>query len=387
MTARQSALVVFATLLLLTGPALALNLGTDLYVPAAARAGSWVTDLYIFNPGTNSANVSIAWLPRDTDNSGVTGQNFTVAAGQTLVLADVIKNIFGLDNAAGAFHLTSDTEVVANCRIYTSDGSNTFGQGFEGVPAGAAIADGRSTDIVGLAQNGRFRSNFFAVNTGSSPATITFTLYDAAGSPLASRAYTLKPYAAFYRNVTDLGEPSFDAGILHAAVSGGTAIVVGSKIDNASGDPGTLEAWWTMGSGGGGGSCGGDGIYVGYIDYTWPGGLMVMVGGNAITYLQGAVTLISDFDGGINCVNVFELSTSESDGPFAIDSDGSFTASFEVEYDSGWVLAFTFTGQLQEDTLLGDVDLNVSGGDPYACSGDMNTVAFYAGHTILTLSK
>ncbi len=375
-------------ILAMTAPALALNPGTDIYVPAAARAGSWITDLYIFNPGTSSANVSIAWLPRDTDNSGVTGQNFTVNAGQTLVLADVIDNTFGLESGAGAFHITSDAEVVANCRIYSSDGSNTFGQGFEGVPADAAVADGGSTDIVGLAQNDSFRSNFFAVNTGSTSVTIAFTLYDISGNQLASRSYTLPPYAAFYRNVTDLGGPSFDAGTLHAEVSGGTAIVVGSKIDNASGDPTTLEAWWAMGSGGGGGSCGGDGIYVGYINYAYSGGLLVIVENNAITYMQGSVVLVSNAgDGGRNCGNVFGWATSESDGPFAIGSDGSFTASFDVEYSDGTTLAFAMTGALQEDTLLGNVDLNVSGGGPNDCSGDMNTVAFYAGHTILTLSK
>ena len=83
MIARNSVLVVLTTALLLSGPALALNPGTDLYVPAAARARPWIADLSIDNPGTSSANMSIAWLPRDTDNSGVTGQSFGVRSFHT----------------------------------------------------------------------------------------------------------------------------------------------------------------------------------------------------------------------------------------------------------------------------------------------------------------
>ncbi len=381
--------VTLVALLAMAAPALALNPGSDIFVPAAARAGAWVTDLYIFNPGDSAAAVSVYWLPRDTDNSGASPVNFTVNAGQTLILQDVISTTFGLDSAGGAFRITSDADVVANCRIYSTDGSATFGQGFEGVPASAALAAGGSTDIVGLAQNDAFRSNFFAVNTGSEAASITFTLTDPSGNQLASRAYTLPPYSAFYRNITDLGGPSFDAGTLHAEVTAGQAIVVGSKVDNASGDPTTLESWWALGSGGGGGgggACGGDGIYVGYTNYTYVGGLLVVVENNAITYMQGANVLFSPDDGGMNCANVFGWGW-EPDTPVAIAADGTFTASFQVEYSSGGVLTFNFQGALQEDTLLGNLDLNVSGMGSGKCAGDMNTVGFYAGHTILTLSK
>jgi len=378
--------VALVTLLAMTAPTLALNPGSDIFVPAAARAGAWVTDLYIFNPGDSAAAVSVYWLARDTDNSSASPVNFTVNAGQTLILEDVISATFGLDSAAGAFRITSDADVVANCRIYSSDGSQTFGQGFEGVPASAALAAGGSTDIVGLAQNDSFRSNFFAVNTGSETASVTFTLTDPQGNQLASRAYTLPPYSAFYRNITDLGGPSFNAGTLHAEVTAGNAIVVASKVDNASGDPTTLESWWALGGGGGGGTCGGDGIYVGYTNYTYVGGLLVVVENNAITFMQGANVLFSPDDGGMNCANVFGWGW-EPGTPVAIGADGSFTANFQVEYSSGGVLVFNFQGELQEDTLLGNLDLNVSGMGSGKCAGDMNTVGFYAGHTILTLSK
>lgn len=375
--------VTLVAVLAAAAPGLALNPGTEIFVPAAARATPWVTDMYVFNPGSAAVNVSIYWLPRDTDNSSATPVNFTIPSGNTLVLPDVILNTFGLDSGAGAFRITADADVAVNCRIYSTDGSSTFGQGFEGVPASAAVSTGGMTDIMGLAQNSAFRSNFFAVNTGASTATVVFHLMDPSGNELASRSYNLPPYAAFYRNVTDLGGPSFDNGTLHVEITAGSAIVVGSKVDNASGDPTTLEAWWTCGSGGGGGTVGGDGIYVGYMNYTYIGGLWLVVENNAITYLQGANTFFSPDDGGFNCANVFGWGF-EPDTPFAI-VDGSFTANFAVQYSSGFILTFTFNGMMDMDTILGNLDVNVSGGAVGDCSGNMNQVPFYTGHTQLVL--
>ncbi len=375
--------VALVAVVAVAAPTFALNPGTDIYVPAAARSAPWVTDMYIFNPGSSTANVSIYWLPRDTDNSGATPVNMTINGGETAVLDDVILNTFGSSSGAGAFRVVSDVVVAANCRIYSTDGSQTFGQGFEGVPATAAVAAGGTTDILGLAQNTAFRSNFFAVNTGSTSASITFELMDPSGNQLASRSYTLQPYAAFYRNITDLGGPSFANGTLHAEVTQGSAIVVGSKIDEVSNDPTTLEAWWTCGSGGGG-TVGGDGIYVGYMSYTYIGGFWAVVENNAITYLEGANTIFSPDDGGFGCANVFGWGV-EPDPAFSIAGDGTFTASFQVQYSSGMILAFTFDGQMSEDTMLGNLSLNVSGGGTGDCSGNLNVVPFYAGHTLLTL--
>ena len=40
---------------------------------------------------------------------------------------------------------------------------------------------------------------------------------------------------------------------------------------------------------------------------------------------------------------------------------------------------------MTQDTIMGNLDLNVSGGAVGDCSGDMNTVQFYTGHTQLVL--
>lgn len=239
------------------GSAAALNVGTEIFVPAAARGSGtgnsmWVTDLYVFNPGTSQVTVDIYWLARGTDNSGATPETYTVNGGETMILADVIQTVFGLNSAGGAFRIVADAEVMVNSRIYNlASSGDTFGQGFEGVPASSAISAGSDTDFVGLTDNGTgsgtFRTNIFAVNTNAGSSTVTFYLLDASGSQVASRSYTMQPYAALYKPVSDLGGGSFDEGTIHAEVTQGSAIVVGSKVDNGSGDPTTLESWWGCG--------------------------------------------------------------------------------------------------------------------------------------------
>jgi len=372
MTVRKHA-VLFTLAFLLAVPAMALNPGAELFVPAAARgAGAggsvWMTDLYLFNPGSVSVSADVYWLPRDTDNTGATPVTFAVGAGQTLVLEDVILGTFGLESGAGAFRIVSTGELVANSRIYNAAGSATFGQGFEGVPTSAALTAGGSTDIVGLTANGAFRSNFFAVNTGSGTASLTVTLRDPSGNELGSRSYDLPPYAAFYRSVTDLGAGTFDAGTLHAEVTQGAAIVVGSKIDEASGDPTTLEAWWH-----GGGGLDGNYFLAIYDSLGYATGGSLAVENGVATILDATYTNWDKLDAQDNpeCTWIF-LASAAFDPPFtpAELADG---ITFTSEYpDLGGTIEWTFTLTLDGTAgLTGSVTAVGSGfsGDASGCNG------------------
>ena len=251
---KRTTLVWIATMLLAAMQTMALNPAKELYVPAVARvAGAvgsqWFTDLYIFNPGDTAVSVDVYFLPRSTDNSGAAPIRYDLAAGETLTLPDVIHGAFGQDSAAGAFRIVATSPVVANCREYNKAGIDTFGQGLGGISTSASVTSGHPTDIVGLASNGTepgtFRSNVFAVNTSALETTLSLTLMDGSGTPVATKSYTLQPYAALYRKVSDLYAGSFDSGTLHAEVSSGSAIVVAAKNDNGSSDGTTLEPWWS----------------------------------------------------------------------------------------------------------------------------------------------
>lgn len=220
----------------------ALNTGTDLLVPAAGRGNGWVTDLYILNPGSQTAMVSVFWLPRKQANTDPAHMEYSLSAGQTLSLEDVILSVFGLSSAGGAFHVTAGHPVLVNSRIYSSDGSQTFGQGFEGFPLSMATGSGNSTDIVGLAVNDSFRTNVYGC-AGADGATITFALHSLNGTEIATADKTLRAWEPFLLGADVLlGSGDFDDGTLHATVSAGAAVLGASKVDEDSTDPTTLES-------------------------------------------------------------------------------------------------------------------------------------------------
>jgi len=388
-------LIVLAMVLAVALPSAALNPSTELYVPAAARvagaAGSqWYTDLYVFNPGTSTVTVDIYFLPRDTDNSSVTATRFELAANETLTLPDVILGTFGQASAAGAFRIVATGQVIANSRVYNKAGSDTFGQGLEGVPASVAVTAGNPTDIMGLTSNGTasgtFRSNIFAVNTSSASTTLDVTLMDSSGATVATKSYTLAPYAAFYKKISDLGGGDFDNGTLHVEVSAGSAIVVAAKNDNGSSDGTTLESWWA------GGAAGGDGTYQ-FALYDSIGA----VGGGNIVVASGNVTGISGIeinyekdensDGTPDCTVLFDFSSAYSDD-FAVKavSDYASGVSYHLNYPangtfSGGDMTFTVTFDQSGSSMAGTltaVGSNFSGNDA-GCNGTFPALTFMAG--------
>ncbi len=382
--------LTLAAVVALAGPATALNPSTELFVPAAATAAGaggsqWITDLYVFNPGTQSASVDIYFLPRNADNSGAAPQSFTVGPMETLILPNVIVNTFGLASGAGAFRIVASREVIANTRVYNQAADGTFGQGLEGVPASAAVTPASPTDIVGLASSTAFRSNILAVNTSAGTTSITFQLMAPNGSQLATRSYTLQPYSAFYASVNDLGAGSFDDGTLHVEVSSGSAIVVASKVDNGpAGDPTTLEAWWT-----GGGAAGGDGTYqFAVYDSIGPaGGGNIPISGGQVPGVSGVYfnwDKDENADQVPDCTLIFDFSASFGTPVPVGNFSGGVT--YDLNYPAGgtfaggdmsWTLTFSMAGGGFSGTVDA-VGANFSGDDA-GCNGTFPSLALNGG--------
>ncbi len=239
-------LALVSILVLAAASAAALTPATMLVIPAASRgpgAGTsvWQMDMFLGNAGSQSANVTMTWLERNTDNSGAPSVSVTVPAGRTMVLADVIQDRFGIDAGSGAILLTSNVPISATSRIYNLQGGVTFGQGFDGLAAPDNTPAGGERWITGLRQDGGSRSNLFAV-AGPSGAELNLTARAPSGSSMGSASFTVPPWGALYAPLTDVvgGSPG-DVTVV-AAVSSGSAWIAGSRIDQASGDPFTAAA-------------------------------------------------------------------------------------------------------------------------------------------------
>ncbi len=235
-------LIVLATVLIWADFAWPLIRGTEIVVPAAARTGGWVTDLYIMNPGSAGTAVSVAWLARNRANPDPRTVDLDVAAGETVVLEDVVLSEFGLQTGAGALRITAQQVVIVNSRIYSAEGGQTFGQGFEGVPTGMAVDEGATARVVGLSSGTEFRTNFYACALAGG-ATLDLELVDPAGEEIASGTVELEQWMPVLDRIDHIlsSGPFVNASLVVEVISG-AAVFGASKVDTLSSDPTTLEA-------------------------------------------------------------------------------------------------------------------------------------------------
>ena len=242
-------LTLTAIFLFVASTVVALHPGTEIVVPAAGRGGGaggslWVTSLNILNPGESDADVTFAWLVRNQANPTPQETTRTVAAGSTLVIEDAILDLFDLGASGGAILVTSASPVVVSAGIFNRAGGQEFGQGFEGLPTTVAIEAAQVTHSIGIANNDAYRTNFFAVDGSGVGAELMVEVVDGSDTVVGSRSYSLGAYQPILKNVSDLVSTPVDSGLIRFTVVSGKVFVGGSRVNEASGDPLTLNAWW-----------------------------------------------------------------------------------------------------------------------------------------------
>ncbi|MFI5167234.1 MAG: hypothetical protein ACHQQS_11465 [Thermoanaerobaculales bacterium] len=393
---KRLVLTVFTVLAVVAAsPLLAVVAGTDLYIPAVAHApgaagAQWRADAWIFNPSTTqSASVTIYLLLRQP-NPNPTSQVVTVNPMETRYFPDIIgSGLFQQTNASGGLHFISTLPVVItaesyNANVTTSKGTGTSGQFFGAVPANYAVGAGAVTDVIGLDQDaaaatGRFRSNLGLVEATGGNNTVNFVLdrLDANGTVVGSWACdgtnpSCAPLGPWEVRQFDYVLQNFSPQTgsnqrIRIRVTGGTGRIIGagSRIDNTTGDPSTIEM---------------SGAYAyGRFEGTIPGvpgaslidgGLVMVVGNGGVTSFEGAAGIPCGTDSSgalIDYVLDFGLDPQQHAGPFAIASDGTFSTQVSFGYgdQSGtWFTTnWTLSGARQPDgTWVGTLVSDTSGG-------------------------
>jgi hypothetical protein len=373
--------VVALALAATTAPVFALNSGTDLIVPAAGRGAPWGTDLYIANPGDTTVTGTVYWLVRGVANPNPASFSFSLAPGETGIYEDVILDQFGLASGNGAFYVSASGTIIVNSRIYASDGSATFGQGFEGVPVPAATQTGGAATVVGLSYNSAFRTNVYAT-AGADGATLALDLLDPEGSSFASASLTLGAWEPYLRRVDQLftGVANFDNATLVAMVTAGSAVVGASKVDNASTDPTTLESDATAG-----GSASVDGTYqISIYDSAFfaAGGNFVIADG-VVTQINGTYFNWDKLDGGAAaCTLQFLWGLGMSPTPLADFASGVTFSDSYVSTGSGvmeWTVTFTVEDNMVINGTVAAVGSDFTDPDELGCNGTFPALVLKGG--------
>ena len=212
----------------------------------------WKSDLRIFNPGDQGVEVTIDYLPENTNNAqiGIHFIKFVLGAKQTSAFDDVALAFPGNhgDSIKGSLRITfgegTEGTPVLMSRTYNDTPGGTFGQYVPGVAV--ENPSDHFLYLTGLSENESFRTNIGLVNLKPQLANdVAFTLYDEQGNRVGE---------TFTRNVlpsssTQIVRIARAAGIseyldtfsLRISPNGADVVAYASVVDNVTGDPVYLE--------------------------------------------------------------------------------------------------------------------------------------------------
>jgi hypothetical protein len=246
-------------ILFLAALPMAAQLNDTYIIPAAANIPGlfntrWMTQLSIFNPQLDHAlKVSVTFLPTEGGNSSEA--LITVPPNSVAFTDNALKEIFNFDVAGGALLVATfpednpsvpdnviDRAFLVTTNTFNNSPSGTYGQTIPGVWTGLQdySTDGISAVAHGVRHIAKFgwRTNFGAVNLGSTSVTLRVNVYDKNGNTLVKNAtYTIPAEAHIQRQLpveVDHGSVEFfvdDSS--HKAV----VFPYVSTIDQLSGDP------------------------------------------------------------------------------------------------------------------------------------------------------
>lgn len=197
---RRTCLLGLLVLLMALAPAFA---GT-VYVPVsgnrAAGGVTYLTRLWLANPGTVSRRVTILFLLAGTDGTqrtGVTPQGLNMPPNGTLVLTNLAP-----DGASGLLEITGAPQVLATARLDVLDAQRAVAASAY-VPAISSknlVAKNGTADLLGLARSdGGPVTHLSLVNLGQKVAQCTVRAAFANGTPIGAAAVVTVPPVAVRR--------------------------------------------------------------------------------------------------------------------------------------------------------------------------------------------
>ncbi len=254
-------LLVLVVAAVLAQPSFAGFAGTDVYLPSVGSAvglSPWYTTVWVYNPNTSPANITVYLLKRQA-NPSPSSFTDTIPPGDVKRYDNAVQFMFG-EAVFGALRIVASEKVLVSSRIYAQASGegirDSKGQFFAGIPASFAIGAGEKTRIVGVRQTSSdknvsdFRFNVGVVETTGNACTVTLRLLDETGAVVGSpQSWDLGPREQRQVNVGDLFGTEMRNHQIEVEVTGGTGKVIafGSSVANGSDDPSTVEMHYADG--------------------------------------------------------------------------------------------------------------------------------------------
>ncbi len=230
----------------------------DLVVPVVARSPGlggtvWRTALELFNTAGQPTQVALFFNRSEEDNTQPAGAaQVVLPARGTIVLEDLLRDAFNLEEGAGSLDLVAAAPVLAHVRIANlGSDSGTYGQLVPALPAQWAIGDDNAPGtnpnldtsyLFEVVDDDFFRTNIGFANVTGVELRLDVTAMvgnSVAGTPLT---VVVPPFS--HRQLNRVREvlevPHWRRGVrINLAVvagGGGRFLAYASRVDNASGD-------------------------------------------------------------------------------------------------------------------------------------------------------
>lgn len=221
-------------------------------LPSSARAVGaiegvfYTTDLTVANTGPTDAAITLKFLGNNQDGRTGIEKNVQLAAGKSVTYLDVLRSVFNLELDYRAVQIRSSVaELAILSRTSTPGGGGSFGQSVPAFASGDTIAQGSRRSILGIREDGKFRTNLVLSNATENGVSIQVALTSQEGQILGTKEYSVAPLGMVQVSglVRDLGISAdvTDARLdLSTPSVGGAFAAYAAVIDNVTNDPRTL---------------------------------------------------------------------------------------------------------------------------------------------------
>jgi photosystem II stability/assembly factor-like uncharacterized protein len=222
-------------------------------LPSTARSQGlggafYTTDLTVANTGFTPTTFVLKFLGNNGDGRGGPEKTFSIAAGSSHTLSDVLGSVFEKSSGFGAIRVTSPSDFIrALAQTSTPGFGGTFGQSVSAARPEDLIVAGTPRSILAVREDASFRTNLILANATEAPLDVDVTLVSDTGPspPSASRRFTLPPLGMTQvtRVVRELGVTADVSGarlVVSTPSSSGSFAAYASVIDNVTNDPRTL---------------------------------------------------------------------------------------------------------------------------------------------------
>jgi hypothetical protein len=200
----------------------------------------FTSDLKLRNPGSATAEVTFELMPYV--GSAVQPATRTIVAGETLVLPNAIKDLWGEGDRAGSARVTSTQNLLISARTFNSaDPTGTFGLALEAIPEEKLLTAGQTGHIGWVSESADssvgFRTNIGVV-LAQADSSLEAVVFGTTGKELGRRTFSGGPLVTqvSIRDVAGADVSELSVARLELRVTAGKATGYSAVVDNVTGD-------------------------------------------------------------------------------------------------------------------------------------------------------